>query len=103
VPATAVTCPHCNIALNLQQSAVSPTRDSSGVGILVVAVVGMLGLLFLVAGFAVFGFAVRSAGPAFAPAGSTVGYPTPTYSPVSPSVSPPPVVEESAPPTESAP
>ena len=72
VPATAVNCPHCNIALNLQQSAVSPTRDSSGLGIVVVVVVGMLGLLFLVAGFAVFGFAARATAVPMPMAGSAI-------------------------------
>jgi hypothetical protein len=84
VPATAVNCPHCNIALNLQQSAVSPTRDSSGIGIVVVVVVATLGLLFLFAGFAVFAVAARST--AIPVAGSVTTYAVPSSTPMAPAV-----------------
>ena len=107
VPATAVNCPHCNIALNLQQSAISPTRDSSSIGIVVVVIVGALGLLMLLAGFAVFGFAVRATAVPMPMAGSTI-YASPPVAieveeaPVSP---PPPTKVESSPPaaTDSVP
>src|SRR3569623_1613102 len=69
VAATAVNCPHCNIPLNLQQSAVSPKRDASGLGIVVVEIVGALALLSLLAGVAV--FAVASPSVSFSTSGST--------------------------------
>jgi hypothetical protein len=112
VPATAVNCPHCNIALNLQQSAVSPTRESSSIGIVVVVMVGALGLLMLLAGFAMFGFVVRSPGPVAVSAGSTTAiYASPPggieveESPLLIPPTSPPTGEETSPPaaTESAP
>ena len=69
VPATAVNCPHCNIPLNLQQSSVSPKRDASSLGIVVVVIVGALALLTLLAGVAV--FAVASPSVSFSTSGST--------------------------------
>jgi hypothetical protein len=109
VPATAVSCPHCNIALNLQQSSVSPTRDSSSIGILVVVIVGALGLLMLLAGFAMFGFVVRSPGPVAVSAGSTTAtYASPPLDGIEEpplSIGPLPAKEENSPPapTDSAP
>ena len=79
VPATAVSCPHCNIPLNLTQSAASPRRDSSFIAIIVVIVIGVLLLGGILLGIRM--FAVVAVRPKPRPTSTTIVSPVPASEP----------------------